>query len=455
MTWSSFSPGRRPSGTRFRLYPQAPYGTAEHEPETMWLSPPPRSVGPGPSDDRMYVIDPLGKHPYGVNLTTYGTPYLSLPPWRGAIRAPAMPDADGHFDHLEVGTPEFEAAHTYGSIRFTLDVWERYFGRRVNWHFRRQYEYLEVALLRQLDNARAGFGFMEVGSDITETGEARPFSLNFDVIGHELGHLIIYAEVGLPVESASDGEYFGFHEAAADLTALVATMHFDAVLDHLLETTHGNLYTFNELNRFAELSPHTQIRLASNDRKLSDFSVGWRDEHELSEPLTGAIFDILVDVFDENLLDRGLISPEVEDLLDQFERFPEYEDPIQSLFDEAYQGRREGFREALVQARDYLGMALAETWKRLSPDHLHYAHVGEILLEVDRELSGGRYRQAIINSLLWRDIGRAVVGPRLAPPCAESHAISARTLVPEHRHGLPRLSYRERWEIARRGVSPA
>ena len=68
---------------------------------------------------------------------------------------------------------------------------------------------------------------------------------------------------------------------------------------------------------------------------------------------------------------------------------------------------------------------------------------------MDRELSGGRYRQAIINSLLWRDIGSAAVGPRLAPPDAESHARSARTLVPEHRHALPPLSYRERWEIAR------
>ncbi len=456
MKWSHWSSQRRLSGTRFRLYPQAPYGSAEHEPETMWLSPPAGTVGAGPSDGRMHVIDPVGKQrPYGVSLTAYGTPYLFLPPWGGPIRAPAMPDADGHFDHLQIGTPEFEAAHAYGSIRFALDIWERYFGRRIRWHFWPRYEFLEVVLLRQLNNATSGFGFMEIGSDITPAGQADPFSLNFDVVGHELGHLIIYAEVGLPADDAIDGEYFGFHEAAADLSALVATMHFDAVLDHLLETTHGNLYTFNELNRFAELSPHTQIRIASNDRKLSDFAIGWRDEHELSQPLTGAIFDILVDIFDENLLERGLISPQVEDLFDRFERFPEYESAIQALFDEAYPGRDAGFREALVEARDYLGVALAETWTRLSPDHLRYAHVGKILIEVDRELSGGRHRRAILNSLRWRDIGSAVVGPRLARPGADSHAFSARTLVPEHRHELPRLSYRERWEIARCEVRPA
>jgi hypothetical protein len=44
-----------------------------------------------------------------------------------------------------------------------------------------------------------------------------------------------------------------------------------------------------------------------------------------------------------------------------------------------------------------------------------------------------------------------VVGPRLGPPGADSHAFSARTVVPEHRRRLPRLSHRERWEIARQG----
>ena len=237
MKWSHWSSQRRLSGTRFRLYPQAPYGSAEHRPQTMWLSPAAGSVGPGPQDGRMHVIDPVGKQrPYGVSLTAYGTPYLFLPPWGGPIRAPAMPDADGHFDHLRIGTPEFEAAHAYGSIRFALDIWERYFGRRIRWHFWPRYKSLEVVLLRQLNNATSGFGFMEIGSDVTPAGQADPFSLNFDVVGHELGHLIIYAEVGLPADDAIDGEYFGFHEAAADLSALVATMHFDAVLDHLLET---------------------------------------------------------------------------------------------------------------------------------------------------------------------------------------------------------------------------
>lgn len=440
-------------GTRFRLFPQAPYRTpTPPEPETVWLSLPPGSIGPGPQDDRTYVVDPVGKRePYGISFTAYGTPYLDLPPWEGAIYPPAMPGPDGHFDHLEVGTPEFEMAHVFGCVRFVLDVWERYFGRPMEWHFSPQYERLEILLLPEWDNAHVGWGFMEVGAHTTEAGELRPFSLNFDTIAHELGHLIIYSEVGLPPMGAVEGEYFGFHEAAADLTALLAVLHFDSVVSRLLDMTRGNLYTFNELNRFAELGENEQIRIAGSDIKLSAFALGWTDEHDLSQPLTGALFDIFVDVFHESLLKRGLISPEVEDLADQVQYVPEYEPVIQALFDDAYAADPGGFEEALLNARDDLGRALAETWRRLPPYSLNYEDVAAVLLDVDLDLTGGRYQRLIRNNFLWREIGLVRVGPRRSPPGPESHALSARTITPERQPPARRLSYRERWQLARRG----
>ena len=76
--------------------------------------------------------------------------------------------------------------------------------------------------------------------------------------------------------------------------------------------------------------------MVSNGVSLAAFADGWREEHDLSLPLTGAMFDIWIDIFHESLLDRRLISPEVEDLADQVERVPEYQGLIQSLFDRAY-----------------------------------------------------------------------------------------------------------------------
>ena len=81
--------------------------------------------------------------------------------------------------------------------------------------------------------------------------------------------------------------------------------------------------------------------------------------------------------------ERGLISPEVEELADLVERGPSTSRVIQALFDETSATTVSGFKEALLDARDQLGLALAETWRRLSPDYLNYDDVAAMLLGVD------------------------------------------------------------------------
>ncbi len=437
-----------PAGTRFRLYPQHPSLSNAQEPETVWVSSPAGSIGPGPSDDRMYTVLPLGKRPYGDGVGSYGSPYLYFPPWNGPVLPPALPDREGHFDYLEPGTPQFDAAHLFGSVRFTLDVWEDYFGRPIPWYFAQAYDRLEIGPVADFDNAQAGFGFLEVGQYRIGSGDLVPFILNFDIIAHEVGHLIISAEIGQPTDPYAHGEYYGFHESMADLVGLIASAHFDSIIDPLLANTRGNLYVFNELNRIGEVSDSEQIRLASNDVRLSAFERGWSDEHDLSLPLTGAMFDILVDIFHEELVERRLISRELEQLADQIDRLPEYEGLIQSLFDQAYTIGPAGFRAALLAARDTLGTYLAATLQRLTADRLSYLAVENALLEADLERSGGRFLEIIRDNFGWRDIGRVTVGPRLAPPGADSHAQSARTLSPAHAASLPLMSYREQWLVA-------
>jgi len=428
MDWGS---ANGPAGTRFRLFPQLPGLESDEGPETVWVSPPAGAVGPGPSDERMYVVEPIGKQaPYGPAPGRYGRSELYLPPWRGPAVPPAEPDGQGHFDHLEFGTPQFEMAHVYGSIRFTLDAWERYLGGRLDWHFRHSFDRLEIVLLRDLDNAFAGFGSIEVGAHVNDDGSVAPFALSFDVLAHEVGHLIIYSLIGLPDPETMQSEYLGFHESAADMVSFIALLHFDSALDHLLANSRGNLYTFNRLNRFAELSDNNQMRMANNTRTLADFAAGWKKEHELSEPLTGALFDIWVDAFHEILVEHGLISGAFEDLADQMDRDPEGAKIIQALFDDAFAADPGGFRDALVQSRDYMGFALATVFTRLLPDHLIYEDVRNALFDVDLEINAGRYGQIIRNNFDARCVGMVRVGPRLSPPDAESHAFSARTVSP-------------------------
>jgi len=145
----------RQFGTRVRLFGQSHYIEGFEEPEVVWLSPPAGSIGPGPADDRMYVVDPIDKE------TPYEFPYL--PPYRGPAHPPVLPDAAGHFDYLDVNTRDFIAVHMYGGIRRTLDIWEGYFGRRIEWQFRQRFNRLELVPIINWDNAQSGFGFIETG----------------------------------------------------------------------------------------------------------------------------------------------------------------------------------------------------------------------------------------------------------------------------------------------------
>jgi hypothetical protein len=416
-------------GTRFRLYPQPSFAEALVEPETVSVSTPAGHVGPGPSDRRAYTVYPVGKRePYGIGVNPRDNSIL-LPPWSGPIHPPALPDHQGHFDYLEPGTKQFEMAHLFGAVRFVLDVWESYFQRPVRWTFERDYPRMELSILPGLQNAYSGYGFIEVGGH-GKGEDFVPFSLNFDVIAHEVGHAIIYSELGIPDPEAATGEYFGFHESAADLVSLIASLHFNSVVDDLLLATRGNLYTLNQVSRMAELSPGEEIRISSNDRRLSEFTHGWRKEHELSQPLTGAFFDILVDIFHEQLLAAGLITPFVENLSDQLLATPEYAKVMQGLFDEAFAREPHGFKMALLETRDILGTYLAATWTLIETDHLNYVDVAEVFEEVDRQLNGGGFLRLIRGNFDLRDIGWVKVGPQLQPLGADSHAASVRTLVP-------------------------
>ena len=91
------------------------------------------------------------------------------------------------------------------------------------------------------------------------------------MLAHELGHSIIFSEVGIPNSLNDEAiDYGGMHESAGDLVAIVATLHFESVVDHLLRHTKGNLFTANELSRVGELSNSEQIRVAFNSDRMSD-----------------------------------------------------------------------------------------------------------------------------------------------------------------------------------------
>jgi len=394
----------RESGTRFKLFPQSPVLSGYGEPETVWVSPPPGTISPGPADDRMYVIDALNKP------TPYQFP--DLPPYSGAVHSPVCANRNGHFDHLEYGSREFQATHMYGTLRRVLDIWESYFQAPILWHFADSQPRLELIPWLEWDNAQSGFGFIETGYGEDENGLIHPYCLNFDVLAHELGHSLIFSAVGIPAGETMTAEYRGFQESCADVVALISVLHFKSFVRNLLDCCAGNLYAENELNRIGELSDTEQIRIASNSFRMSDVvdvdtpahELSQPELHRLGEPLTGALFDLLVEVYQETLVDENLISPELSEVSRAVTKSGELSERVELQFAAAYEGNEPGFESALLLARDYVGYCLAAAWKELGPDDLVFGEVEQSILCADWQLSGGRHEQQILEVFDWREI---------------------------------------------------
>ncbi|MEX5270591.1 hypothetical protein [Kocuria sabuli] len=402
------------TGTRFHLFPQPRFlrnhegdGPLFPEPEEVVVDVPPQAMQPGPADDRMYVVDAISKLPYSR---------LVRPPYRGGAGDPVEPGPDGHFTHLEPGTRAFSAATMYATVRRVLDIMEDYFGSRLAWHFESDFSRLELIPLIEWDNAQSGYGFLEFGYGRTENGtidHTRPYCENFDVLAHELGHSIINSQVGVPADPREEAvDYGGMHESAGDLVAIIASLHFDSLVDYLLGATRGNLLTVNGLDRVGELSDSREIRVAFNALRMSD--VG-EDPHERSLPLTGAVFDTMVEIFQEDLVQKRLIDDELRVRSTNLPGSAEDLDRIAADFEAAYTGNETEFKGALLRARDDVGRLLARTWSNLSPDHLTYHEVLRQLMRADREVNRGRNQPLIRECFAWREIAPVPTSLLLRP----------------------------------------
>jgi hypothetical protein len=360
----------------------------------------------------MYVANPTLKiEPY--------SPPVTMPPWRGPEFLPATPDQTGHFDRIPVESPEFLAAHIYGSVRRTLDVWEYYLGRRVTWWHAAFLPQVElVPVVTGWPNAHSGPGFIEMGMMPNETGREQLLALNFDVIGHETGHAILFSQVGVPPPDQVTGEYLAFHESFSDLIGMIAAMNFPSVTRKLLAQTGGNLYAANLVNRLGKLSDREQVRIADNETTMEEVAGlqlepdgNWldplgenRNQHALGEPLTGAIFDMMVEIFQDGLVQRGAIAPDLDTRGWTREEVEKSFDDLHLQSTRALARFDAEFCDSIDDARNVLGRAMAHAMLTLNPETLSFGRVAARLLEAAARDGQGHILPALLDDFLWRGI---------------------------------------------------
>ncbi len=380
-------------GTRFRVFPQPPFIPGYERPEVVWISTPLGSVGPGPSDNRLYVVDPM------IPKTPYEFPYL--PPFAGELRPPAEPGPDGHFDQLEVGSREFAAAHAFACVRRVLDICESYLGREIPWFFAPVYDRLEIVPHLRWANAQCGFGFLEMGED-DSMGEPFPFALNFDAVAHETGHLVLFGMLGLPEREDAGTDFLAYHEAVSDCLSFISLLHFDTALDRILRRSRGNLLIANELDYLAELSVEKSVRTASHSLRMSD--VG-SQLHDRSKPFTGAVFDTLVEIYHLLLVERGIAHLDTRQYGELRHDLPHEEfEREMAISAEEYEWRHFAAKSALIEARDMVGEMLTASWALLDPDGFALRDGADAFLSIARSSRALRFTDRIQENFAWREL---------------------------------------------------
>ena len=134
-----------------------------------------------------------------------------------------------------------------------------------------------------------------------------------EVVAHECGHAILDA-LRPDFWSTASLETFAFHEAFGDVTAIVATMQWDQVLNKAIKDTNGDLHQSNILSMIGEdvglilgmqqglrnafntfyYTPPENLPSSAPDNQLCG------ECHSFGRVFLGAWYELMVDIYDHH-----------------------------------------------------------------------------------------------------------------------------------------------------------
>lgn len=148
------------------------------------------------------------------------------------------------------GTAESLAAQCFVTLTNTINFYAKHGGKMNRWIGTSNLAVMPKAGkdLNAFYNRRSlqffYFGHRKIGGTVF-TAESS------DIVAHELGHAVLDT-LRPDTWSAASLEVWAFHEAFADLTAMMNIMCYDEILQRAIEQTGGNLRKPNVIARLAE-----------------------------------------------------------------------------------------------------------------------------------------------------------------------------------------------------------
>lgn len=233
---------------------------------------------------------------------------------RIASGAPGIPPVSPNVfgDYIQApGTDAFDAVHAFAVVRQTLAMYQRALAvggapapLPWAWNGAGNTEPLSVFPhgLPDVINAfySRGQKALKFGDFIPTGSTQRVFTCrSLDIVSHETGHAVLDGLKPSWITNNQPAQTGALHESFGDLTAIFLALSQLDQVEAIVAQTKANLHDKTFLADLAEqfglaLGRPNGLRNADNNLKLSDVT---NEVHDLSQVFTGAIYDILADIY--------------------------------------------------------------------------------------------------------------------------------------------------------------
>lgn len=224
--------------------------------------------------------------------------------------AAVEPNAFGDFV-TQPDTPQFDAVHTFVVVRQTLTMYQRALAASGNamplpWQWNSSSDTRPLLVFPHgLPNVMNAFysrqqGCLKFGDFIPTGSTERIFTCrSFDIVSHETAHAVLDGIKPRWLQADAPPQTGGLHEAFGDLTAIFLALSQLDQCEAVIAQTKADLHDKSFLIDIAEqfglaLGNSGGLRNADNDIKLSEAGT---QVHAISQVFTGAVYDVLADLF--------------------------------------------------------------------------------------------------------------------------------------------------------------
>ncbi len=208
-------------------------------------------------------------------------------------------------------TPQFDAVHTFAVVRQTLTMYQRALSSAnsempLPWQWNSSVDTTPLQVFPYgLPNVMNAFysraqGCLKFGDFVPSGQDGRVYSCrSLDIVSHETGHAVLDGLKPQWLQADNPPQTGGLHESFGDLTAIFLALSQLDQCEAIVAQTKARLHDKTFLADIAEqfglaLGSPNGLRNADNDLTLADAGT---EVHAISQVFTGAIYDILADLF--------------------------------------------------------------------------------------------------------------------------------------------------------------